>query len=54
MSRAFGVAEAQPEGGPGWIVSDEYDVEARANTPVEMTTEEARSAYRRCWRSASD
>lgn len=41
MSRAFGVAEAQIEGGPGWIGSDEYDVEARANTSVEMTTEEA-------------
>jgi hypothetical protein len=32
MSRAFGVVEAQIEGGPRWIGSDEYDVEARANT----------------------
>jgi uncharacterized protein (TIGR03435 family) len=44
MSRAFGVAEAQIEGGPGWIGSDEYDVEARADTPLEMTREEARPA----------
>ena len=44
MSRAFGVAEAQIEGGPRWIGSDEYDVEARANTPAEMTSEEVRPA----------
>ncbi len=44
MSRAFGVAEAQIEGEPRWIGSDEYDVEARANTSAEMTSEEAQPA----------
>lgn len=44
MSRAFGVAEAQIEGGPRWLGSDEYDVEARANTSAEMTSEEAEPA----------
>jgi uncharacterized protein (TIGR03435 family) len=44
MSRAFGVVEAQIEGGPRWIGSDEYDVEARANTSAQMSSEEARPA----------
>ena len=44
MSRAFGVVEAQIEGGPRWIGSDEYDVEARANTSAEMSSEEVRPA----------
>jgi uncharacterized protein (TIGR03435 family) len=44
ISRAFGVADAQIQGGPGWAGSDEYDVEARANTMIEMTREEARPA----------
>jgi uncharacterized protein (TIGR03435 family) len=42
MSRAFGVAEFQIEGGPGWVDSDNYDIAARADTPLEMTREELR------------
>jgi uncharacterized protein (TIGR03435 family) len=42
ISRAYGVAEAQIEGGPGWIDTERYDVQARADTPKEMTREEAR------------
>ncbi len=37
ISRAFGVPEAQIERGPNWLDSDNYDIEARANTPLEMT-----------------
>lgn len=40
ISHALGVAEAHIEGGPGWVESEVYDVEARANTPVKMTPEE--------------
>ncbi len=43
-SRAFAVIEAQIECGPRWIGSDEYDVEARANTSAEMSSEEVRPA----------
>lgn len=40
ISRAFGVPEAQIEGGPDWIETEKYDVSARAGTPLEMTREE--------------
>jgi uncharacterized protein (TIGR03435 family) len=42
ISRAYGVAEAQIEGGPGWIDSERYDVAAKADTPLEMSREEVR------------
>ncbi len=44
MVRAFGMAATQIEGGPGWIGSDRFDMQARANTSLEMTPEEARPA----------
>jgi uncharacterized protein (TIGR03435 family) len=42
ISRAYGVPEAQIEGGPGWMDSETYDINAKANTPFEMSREEAR------------
>jgi uncharacterized protein (TIGR03435 family) len=36
------MAEAQIEGGPGWIDTERYDVAAKADTPLEMSREEAR------------
>jgi uncharacterized protein (TIGR03435 family) len=42
ISRAFGVAEFQVEGGLGWIESEKYDIMAKADTPLEMTREELR------------
>jgi uncharacterized protein (TIGR03435 family) len=42
MSRAFGVAEFQIEGGPSWVDGDKYDVAAKADTPLEMSREELR------------
>jgi uncharacterized protein (TIGR03435 family) len=42
ISRAYGVPEAQIEGGAGWIETEKYDVTAKADTPLEMTREEAR------------
>jgi uncharacterized protein (TIGR03435 family) len=42
ISRAYGVAEARVDGGPGWVDGDKYDVRAKADTPLEMTREELR------------
>src|SRR5947209_9043079 len=42
ISRAYGVPEAQIEGGPGWIDTQAFDVEAKADTPLEMSREEMR------------
>jgi uncharacterized protein (TIGR03435 family) len=42
ISRAYGVAQAQIQGGPGWIDSETYDISAKADTPVEMSREQAR------------
>jgi uncharacterized protein (TIGR03435 family) len=42
ISRAYGVAEAQIEGGPGWIDTETYDIAAKADTPLEMSREEVR------------
>jgi uncharacterized protein (TIGR03435 family) len=42
ISRAYGVAEAQVEGGPGWIDSETFDISAKADTPLEMSREELR------------
>jgi uncharacterized protein (TIGR03435 family) len=42
ISRAYGVAEAQIEGGPGWIDTETYDVDAKAQTPRRMSREEVR------------
>ncbi len=42
ISRAYGVAEAQIQGGPGWIETETYDIAAKADTPLEMTREELR------------
>jgi uncharacterized protein (TIGR03435 family) len=42
ISRAYGIAEAQIEGGPDWIDTEKYDVAARADTPSEMSREELR------------
>jgi uncharacterized protein (TIGR03435 family) len=42
ISRAYGVPEAQIEGGPGWLDTEKYDVTAKADTPLEMTRDEAR------------
>jgi len=42
ISRAYGVAEAQVEGGPGWIDTERYDIAAKADTPLEMSREEVR------------
>ncbi|HKE27027.1 MAG TPA: TIGR03435 family protein [Bryobacteraceae bacterium] len=42
ISRAYGLPEAQIEGGPGWLDSETYDINAKADTPLEMTREEAR------------
>lgn len=42
ISRAYGVPEAQITGGPGWMDSETYDITAKADTPLEMTREEAR------------
>jgi len=42
ISRAYGVAEAQIEGGPGWIDTDTFDISARANTPLTLSREEVR------------
>ncbi len=42
ISRAYGVAEAQIRGGPGWIDAEKYDVLAKADTPLEMSREEVR------------
>ena len=42
ISRAYGVAEAQIEGGPGWVHTDTWDIAARADTPLEMTREQLR------------
>jgi len=42
ISRAYGIAEAQIQSGPGWIDSDTYDIAAKADTPLEMSREQAR------------
>ena len=42
IARAFGVPEAQIQGGPSWIDSETWDIAAKANTPREMTREELR------------
>lgn len=42
ISRAYGVAEAQIEGGPRWVASDTWDISAKADTPLEMTREQLR------------
>jgi uncharacterized protein (TIGR03435 family) len=42
ISRAYGVAEAQIEGGPGWIDTETYDLSAKADTPLEMSREDVR------------
>jgi uncharacterized protein (TIGR03435 family) len=42
IARAYGVAEAQIEGGPGWIDTERYDVAAKADTPLQMSREEVR------------
>jgi uncharacterized protein (TIGR03435 family) len=40
VARGFGVAETQIDGGPDWIDAEKYDVQARANTALEMTRDE--------------
>ena len=47
ISRAYGVPEAQIEGGPGWIETETYDIAAKADTPLEMS----REALRPCLQS---
>jgi uncharacterized protein (TIGR03435 family) len=42
IARAYGVAEAQIEGGPGWMDAERYDIAAKADTPLEMSREEVR------------
>ena len=42
ISRAYGVPEAQIEGGPEWIDTETYDIAAKADTPREMSREEVR------------
>jgi len=42
IARAYGVAEGQIEGGPGWIDTDTFDIKARANTPLHLSREEVR------------
>jgi uncharacterized protein (TIGR03435 family) len=42
IARAYGVLEAQIEGGPSWIGIDTWDIAARADTPLEMTRQELR------------
>jgi uncharacterized protein (TIGR03435 family) len=42
VSRAYGVAETQIEGGPPWIGADAFDIAAKADTPLEMTREQLR------------
>ena len=42
IARAYGVPEAHIEGGPGWVDGETYDILAKADTPLEMTREEAR------------
>jgi uncharacterized protein (TIGR03435 family) len=42
ISRAYGVAEAQIEGGPNWIDTETYDIAAKADTPLLMSREEVR------------
>jgi uncharacterized protein (TIGR03435 family) len=44
ISRAYGVAEAQIEGGPNWIDTDTFDISARAATPLHLSREEVRPA----------
>jgi uncharacterized protein (TIGR03435 family) len=42
ISRAYGVGEAQIEGGPRWIDTDTWDIDAKADTPLQMTREQVR------------
>ncbi len=42
ISRAYGVAEAQIEAGPGRLDTDTWDIVAKADTPLEMTREQLR------------
>ena len=42
ISRAYGVLEAQIEGGTTWIDTDTWDIAAKADTALEMTLEELR------------
>src|SRR5215470_17012911 len=42
ISRAYGIGESQIEGGPRWVVTDTWDVSAKADTPREMTREQLR------------
>ena len=42
IARAFGVAEFQVAGGPSWLEAETYDIAARADTPLQMSTEEVR------------
>jgi uncharacterized protein (TIGR03435 family) len=42
ISRAYGVAGSQISGGPGWIDSEKYDIDARAATTSEMRADEVR------------
>ncbi len=39
---AFGVQNAEIAGGPGWIESDRYDIEAKTGRPEKITPEELR------------
>ncbi len=40
ISRAFGVSDFQVVRGPGWLDTDNYDIEARADTTAEMSREQ--------------
>lgn len=42
ISRAYAVGGAQIEGGPGWIDTDAFDINARADTPLHLSREEVR------------
>jgi uncharacterized protein (TIGR03435 family) len=51
ISRAYGVPEAQIQGGPSWIDTERYDIAAKADTPLEMSREEVRPCLQELHRS---
>jgi uncharacterized protein (TIGR03435 family) len=46
ISRAYGIAQAQIEGGPGWIDTDAFDIQAKADTALHLTRDEVRPCLR--------
>jgi bla regulator protein blaR1 len=40
IARAYGVPESQIQGAPGWVDMQTYDISAKADTPIQMSSDE--------------